>query len=259
MKYKLYHKISPLGLNYLGMSTSKNPFRYKGSGKYWKLHLKKHNINSNDIKTIILYETDSQEELKKIGIEYSELYDVVNSNEWANLINETGEGVFGIKVSDEVRKKISDTQKRILHFKHTEQSRKNISDGKKGKSIKGKEIIDLETGFIFMSIRETAKSFNLNENILKKSIYHNINKRFIYTDNTMYDKPKMARKGGRKFSEKARENISKSSTNTKKVKHLVSGKIFNSISDASKFIGMNRYTLTKQLYLKRKCEFEYVI
>ena len=65
MKYKLYHKISPLGLNYLGMTTSKNPFRYKGSGKYWKLHLKKHNINSNDIKTIILYETDSQEELKK--------------------------------------------------------------------------------------------------------------------------------------------------------------------------------------------------
>jgi hypothetical protein len=30
-KYYLYHKISPLELNYLGI-TQRNPFKYRGSG-----------------------------------------------------------------------------------------------------------------------------------------------------------------------------------------------------------------------------------
>jgi hypothetical protein len=257
MKYKLYHKISPLGLNYLGITTSKDVSKYKGSGKYWKLHLKHHKIDNKDVKTIILYETDSHEDLRKVGLYYSELYDVINSDDWANLINETGEGVLGIKVSEETRKKISETQKRIPHFKHTDSSKKSISDAKKGKSINGKEIIDLETGFVLKSISETARCYNLNENILKKSIYKRLNKRFIYVDDMLYNKPKRIRKGGRKFSEQARENISKSCTNIKKVRHIESGKIFKSISEASKFAGMNRDTLTKQLYHKRKCEFEY--
>ena len=37
----LYIKESPLGLKYLG-KTEKDPFKYIGSGLYWKKHLKKH-------------------------------------------------------------------------------------------------------------------------------------------------------------------------------------------------------------------------
>ena len=43
------------------------------------------------------------------GIYYSELYDIVNSDKWANLIPETGEkSVLGMKHSEETKKKISE-------------------------------------------------------------------------------------------------------------------------------------------------------
>jgi hypothetical protein len=246
-----------MGLNYLGFTTSKNPCEYRGSGKYWKLHLKCHKINNKDVETIILCETDDKEELRKIGTHYSELYDIVKSNEWANLIFETGEGVHGFCPSEETRKRIGEASRRRKHGKATDETRDKISNSKKGVSIKGKEIIDLETGFVFSSIREVSVAYNLNENILKKSIYKKWNKRFVYTDEALYDKPKRIRKGGRKFSERARDNISKGHANTKSVRHIESGKEFKSISEASKFFGIKRDTLTKQLYFKRKCGFEY--
>lgn len=46
------------------------------------------------------------------GKYYSELYDVVNSEDWANLIPETGENsVLGMKHSEETKKKISEIHK----------------------------------------------------------------------------------------------------------------------------------------------------
>jgi hypothetical protein len=104
----LYHKTSPKGLNYLGI-THKNPYKYGGSGVYWKKHLKAHNTKINEIKTLILFETSNYSELCERGRYYSELYDIVNSNEWANLIPETGDNsVLGMKHSEETKKKISD-------------------------------------------------------------------------------------------------------------------------------------------------------
>jgi len=258
MRYKLYHKISPLGLNYLGFTSQPNPSDYKGSGKYWKLHIKKHNLKPKDLITIVLFETDDKKELIKYGIYFSNLFNVVESEEWANLRPETGDGMeLGTKLTEEHKKKIIEALRKRKPSKSTDETRKKISDSKKGKSKKGREIIDLETGFVFSSIREVSEAYSLNENILKKSIYKKWNKRFIYTDEDLYNKPKMIRKGGRKFSERARENISKGCVNGKKVKHIGSGKVFKSISEASKFFGIKRNTLTKQLYFKRKCGFEY--
>jgi hypothetical protein len=87
----LYIKESPLGLKYLG-KTERNPFKYVGSGTYWKKHLKKHKFTYEDIKTTILFETTNKEDLKNKGIYYSELYDIVDSKEWANLRTEEGDG-----------------------------------------------------------------------------------------------------------------------------------------------------------------------
>ena len=109
--FSLYHKISPIGLNYLGI-THKDPFKYRGSGIYWKKHLKAHNFKLDDIETIILFETNDYKELCEMGKYYSELYDVVNSKDWANLIPETGDNsVLGMKHSEETRKKLSDSHK----------------------------------------------------------------------------------------------------------------------------------------------------
>jgi hypothetical protein len=63
--------------------------KYKGSGVYWKKHLAKH---GNDVSTTCLFVTENKQEFKKIATKYSKEYDVVNSNQWANLCNEEGQG-----------------------------------------------------------------------------------------------------------------------------------------------------------------------
>ncbi len=77
------------GLKYLGYTQKSNPIEYKGSGKYWLLHLKVHGATYS---TEILKECNNKEEIKVWGTHFSELWDVVKSNEWANLKPETGDG-----------------------------------------------------------------------------------------------------------------------------------------------------------------------
>ena len=77
------------GLKYLGQTSAKDPHKYSGSGVYWKLHLKKHGY---DYTTEILKECQSKEELKNLGTYYSNLWNVIESEEWANLKIEQGDG-----------------------------------------------------------------------------------------------------------------------------------------------------------------------
>ena len=75
--------------------------------------MKAHNISASEIKTTILFETEDKQELKKMGLYYSTLWDVVNNREFANLIPEQGDGgntggfKKGIKFTEEHRKKLS--------------------------------------------------------------------------------------------------------------------------------------------------------
>ena len=98
--YKKTHKVT--GLKYLGTTNSKNPYRYKGSGTYWRRHCDKHGY---DIDTEILFETDSKEELKSKGLYYSKLWNVVESEEWANLKPEEGNGGGYVPGSDSAKKR----------------------------------------------------------------------------------------------------------------------------------------------------------
>lgn len=85
--YVKTHKIT--GLKYLGKTEQKDPYAYKGSGLVWKRHLKKH---GSFYDTEILLETDDKDELRAAGTYYSNLWNVVESSEWANLVAETGDG-----------------------------------------------------------------------------------------------------------------------------------------------------------------------
>ena len=85
--YKKTHRIT--GLQYLGKTTSNDPHSYTGSGKYWKSHLKKH---GSDYDTEILRECATNDEVKQWGEYYSILWNVVSSNDWANLKTESGDG-----------------------------------------------------------------------------------------------------------------------------------------------------------------------
>jgi hypothetical protein len=288
-KYFLYHKESPKGLNYLGI-TSQDPFVYKGSGKYWKLHLNKHDVKSSDIKTTILFETFNKKELRKKGIYYSELYDVVDSDNWANLIEETGEGVFRTKLSEEHKRKISkagkgrklspETIKKISDknrgrknteetkekmslarlgkpgVKHAKKTKEKLSKVKLGKLKPGVPVIHIETGEVFNSITKAAKAFGLNKITLTKHIK---SKKegclFKYLDSS-YSKTRKGNKGV-KFSEKAKKNMSLNNGMKIKLMHIKTGKIFDSITAAADFVGMKQNSLAAQLRHNRKSDFKY--
>lgn len=79
---------------------------YKGSGKYWTNHLRKH---GNCITTKILFESYSKELTAMMGIYYSKLWNVVNSNEFANLTVECVQTTAEPILRQEVRIKARET------------------------------------------------------------------------------------------------------------------------------------------------------
>lgn len=76
------------GLQYLG-KTTKDPFTYCGSGTHWLRHLGKH---GNHLHTEIIKECATKEEMRYWGSYYSDLWNIVESDKWANLRPETGDG-----------------------------------------------------------------------------------------------------------------------------------------------------------------------
>jgi hypothetical protein len=144
-KYILYLKTSPLGLKYLG-KTTKDPSKYIGSGKIWLRHLKKHGISTDEIKTEILFETDNLEEFKIKSKEISIKLNIVESEEFANLKMEEGDGgdtskhinydnpVFhkkgradhlnGVGLTEGERKKIFTERSKLIDYSNPERIRK---------------------------------------------------------------------------------------------------------------------------------------
>jgi hypothetical protein len=105
--YYLYVKThKTTGLKYLGF-TKQNPFTYLGSGVYWRRHLTTHGF---EIDTEILFETTNKNEIKLVGEEYSKKWNIVDSDQWANLKPETGEGGLSSH-SHESKEKIRRYQK----------------------------------------------------------------------------------------------------------------------------------------------------
>jgi hypothetical protein len=89
MKTYLYlktHRVT--GLKYLG-KTTQDPYKYKGSGLRWTRHLAKH---GNDVSTLILFESEDTQQIKNQGQYYSNLWNVVNDQSFANLCPEAGDG-----------------------------------------------------------------------------------------------------------------------------------------------------------------------
>jgi hypothetical protein len=76
------------GLKYLG-KTVRDPYKYKGSGTHWIRHLKKY---GEEHTTEVLLETTDKILFKETAIYYSNLFDVVKSIEWANIVPEQGDG-----------------------------------------------------------------------------------------------------------------------------------------------------------------------
>ena len=120
-------------LKYFG-KTTRDPYKYNGSGKHWIRHIKKHGkqhvvtiwVSEPFIDSIIISE---------FALSFSKDNNIVESELWANLINENGlDGcVAGTKLgplSTEHKQKISEAGKGKTISAET---RQRISDARKGK------------------------------------------------------------------------------------------------------------------------------
>ena len=98
------------GLKYFG-KTVQDPFKYKGSGVYWKSHLNKH---GDDVSTIWVQLYIDETQMVEYAASFSKENNIVESKEWANLIDENGYGgaVIGHVVKDTTRQKIGEANKR---------------------------------------------------------------------------------------------------------------------------------------------------
>ena len=130
------------GLKYFGKTTSKDPYKYTGSGTRWTRHLNKH---GNDITTEIVGYYLDEEECKKVALEFSLRNNIVESKEWANLKEEKLDGGFDY------------INEQGLNWK----SNKYFTDKelqKKTGSSSGTKRRDTKTGIFSLSYEETCEN-----------------------------------------------------------------------------------------------------
>ena len=85
------HRIT--GLKYFGYTTRKDVDQYKGSGIYWRQHIKKH---GNDANTEIVAVFENIDEASSFAINFSKENNIVKSDEWANLMEEDCRGMWAV-------------------------------------------------------------------------------------------------------------------------------------------------------------------
>lgn len=83
------HRVT--GLKYLCYTrkTGKDFDKYLGSGLKWKQHLLEH---GEHVDTEVIFSTEDLDEFKRVALEKSSEFDVVNSDQWANMKPEEGDG-----------------------------------------------------------------------------------------------------------------------------------------------------------------------
>ena len=89
MYYLLLKKHNKTGLKYLCQTKRKDPIKYSGSGTRWLRHLNKHGF---DFSTKILGKYLKKKDLVKAGEIFSLKWNVKKNKNFANLIDEKGDG-----------------------------------------------------------------------------------------------------------------------------------------------------------------------
>jgi hypothetical protein len=177
MRYKLYLKTSPSGKKYLGKFTERKDgrsvYQYKGSGVYWLRHLEYNNLTASDIETEILYETDSFDDFKKEAIKYSKLWEVSTNEEFANLVDETGDGDAKRSKRGWKNEGTSKACKERVGFRNPMFGKSNLGVSKRMKGLTGyknpssKEVFqyDKEGNFLqkFGSTREASRILKVDQ------------------------------------------------------------------------------------------------
>jgi hypothetical protein len=126
------------GLRYLCITVREKWRQYTGSGTRWKAHLNKHGIDFN---TELLYETHDYDDFVKVCVFYSNFYNVVENDEFANVIHEIGYDngvnicnfvIFWDIIDEQTKQDIYNRRRNSLvnngnHWAHSEESKEIVS------------------------------------------------------------------------------------------------------------------------------------
>lgn len=123
------------GLKYFGKTKSKDPYKYKGSGVYWKKHIKKHGY---DVTTDIIGCYVDEKECSIVAEEFSANHNIVKSKEWANFKIENGlDGGFShLNDGSITHKNRSSKAGKQCHKKHPKLAEKNFINSRTSESNK---------------------------------------------------------------------------------------------------------------------------
>jgi len=115
--------------------TVNDPYKYLGSGKHWRNHLKTH---GRDVETVWVSEPfEDPDELRKVAVEMSEEMNIVESEDWLNMVREDGVCVSNGQQFDGHRTgrktPFTDQHKEALKKPKSEEHRKKLSQAAKGR------------------------------------------------------------------------------------------------------------------------------
>lgn len=188
------------GLKYFGMTRS-NVEKYHGSGKYWKLHLQKYGKN---ITTTWCQLFENESDIINYAIEFSIKNNIVDSDEWANLVPESGEygksaGLKGWKHSDAAKQKISNARtgkpatKGMTGQSHSQYSKDKCSKTLIGRARPQSAIICkawkisyllTNTSEIITNLKKWCELTNLNYQLVHRNAKLNKPYKGIFVQNT---------------------------------------------------------------------------
>jgi hypothetical protein len=156
--YIKQHSIT--GLKYFG-KTTKDPRTYLGSGIKWKSHIKKH--GKQFVKTLWISDLYYDTSIKEIALHFSTENNIVESDKWANLIQENGLDSGTLTKNQKI--KISQKQK---YNWNKNNSPYNEDRNLKCSNIKKEQWEDLKSKY-------NSNTYRLQQKKLKEKQYEVIN------------------------------------------------------------------------------------
>ncbi|EPY6472255.1 NUMOD3 domain-containing DNA-binding protein [Clostridium sporogenes] len=243
MDYTVYMHTNKInGKKYIGITSQKAENRWaKGEGYKYQLFyraIKKYGWNNfihEILKTELTEEQAKAEEIKLIS-----LYGTTNKEKGYN-VGLGGEGMFGNKFTETIKRKISNSHKGKEMPTKTKETLREVNKG--NKYCLGKKVPKEVKNKISKSLKGNKNSLGVN-----------------HTEET---KKKMSEKAkGRKHTEETKKKISNSrkgdrNYNSRKIICLNTNEIFNTIIDCANTYEINKNTLCNWLRGARKCTHQY--
>lgn len=125
--YVKQHNVT--GLKYFGKTVRSDPYLYMGSGVKWRAHLTEF---GNNVSTIWVRLFETKDELMSYALQFSLDNNIVESNEWANLVIENGKAGGGVTGANKGRK-LSEKTKAKMRKPKTEEHKLAMSKALTGR------------------------------------------------------------------------------------------------------------------------------